>query len=143
MNTGRNPFQTQTATLIDQEAAREAAGKRRDLDLTRKQAEALIEQLDEEGREIAVDIVRGLTQLVDRANRDLEEVREELAELRAGTKTSRGRDRASASGTITRPGVAEHKHNYSPEGDQCIKFAGGIRCTAVRQRNRKAKETNG
>lgn len=144
-------------TLMEQEETEREAGAKRDLHLVRLQADLVVEQLRGEGREIAADIVDGLDTYVSRLSRDLEEVREELAELKAGAKTSRGKDRASAAGTISADGKARHgfvgapsyvaggiapphKHEYSGDG-KCIKVTQGITCTATRQRQRKPKQT--
>jgi hypothetical protein len=129
-------------------AAAEKAAKS-DRYLVRRQAELVIEQLRDEGREIAADIVEGLDTEVAQLMRDLEEVREELAELKAGTKSSRGKERASASGTVRNTsalaaaagrGIAPpHKHEYDSLGG-CIKVISGKKCEARRQRQRKPKQ---
>lgn len=137
------------------------AGHKSDLYLARKQADLLVEQLREEGRELAASIVEELDQALARASRDLEEVRDELAELKAGAKSSRGRERAGAAGTINKGGKAvhgrgiappkgvkapngvNHKHTFSDDGI-CHKLdgAGGL-CGAKRQRKARApKQTS-
>lgn len=137
---------------------RDGAAEKRDLYLARQQAELLVNQLREEGRELAASIVEELDQRAGQALRDLEEVRADLAELQAGAKSSRGKDRASAPGTISgkgraagaapsfgsskssSPATACTKHKFGSD-NVCIRIVGGVKCEATRQRQRKAKQT--
>jgi hypothetical protein len=131
------------------------AGRKADDVLARKQVEALVEQLREEGRQVAADLVDDLIMNLDSA-------RGRIAALtakpkRQTVKTSGGKDRASASGLIkTKPGAwappaAAHKHSYDDVGTCTapVVFRNSLGvmlrtepCPAKRQRAaRKAKQT--
>lgn len=133
------------------------AARKLDDDLSGKQLEALIEQLESQGRHVAADLVDSLV-------RDLQVARNRIAYLEAAAakkrpgkvKTSGGRDYASARGTINSggkavndatgraftPARADHKHDYNAEGI-CRRFtAAGVLCGAKRQRqSKKSRQT--
>jgi hypothetical protein len=148
---------------LDEAQQGEEKGRKADLALIRKQADLVVEQLRGEGREVAAGIVEELDGQLATLASDLRDAREELAELKAGTKSSRGKDRASAAGTISRGGKAQHgqstnevsyagyaraggiapphKHDYGSDG-RCIKVTQGIACASTRQRaSRKSRQT--
>jgi hypothetical protein len=115
------------------------------------QAFALANQLDEEDRGLASQMVRMLGRFCKCLISDLAEAREELAELKAGVKSSRGREKASAAGSL--PAVAgmglpgkTHKHKYDEAG-VCQGWTQGNGkdepCMARRQRKPKGAGKNG
>jgi hypothetical protein len=140
------------------------AGRKLDRQLAQAQADALADQLEEEGRELAGVVIRTLAKFTRDMAEALQDAEEELSELKVSTKTSRGRDRASAGGTIQGKGVSAadedsapsntvsittHRHTYGADGvcGRWVEETGGI-CGARRQRNRAtrtldATETNG
>lgn len=123
---------------------KKATGRQLDMELAREQGNALADQLQEEGRELAGSVVLALLSQVRWQGQELADAREELEELRAGAKTSRGRERASAAAPAGKgPRMAPAcKHDFGADG-VCKKVGALGPCGVKRQRAaRKPKQTS-